>query len=102
MIKLRCEAIIQKERCILEQQHKGNHKKNWITQKELNKRLESCGYGGSLYPANWWSEKELLRVESICYAIKMLEDKIERKVSFNEFYSLVFTDGKKIIIQKQT
>lgn len=87
---LRCEAMMQKERCVLSQGHTGNHKKNWITQEELNKRLEVCGYGGSIYPANWWSENDLLRIERIMEAIHILEDKIERELTFEEFYSIVF------------
>jgi len=52
--------------------------KHWITQEELNKRLIACGYGHSLYPANFWSKEDLEQIEKgekINFAKKLFGNK---------------------------
>lgn len=85
MLQIRCKKKIEKEQCILVENHKGRCRMNWITQKEINKRLVKCGYGYSMYPANWWSKKQLIKTENIMKAIKQLEKAMERKVTLEEF-----------------
>ncbi len=96
MMQTRYEAVFRKERCCLGQGHRGNHKHHWINQEQLNQRLSACGYGGSIYPSNWWSEKELLQVERVMESIHRLEDAMEKRFSQQQIIDiLVYWRNKK-------
>ncbi len=93
-LRYRCEKKLRGEQCILVGGHKGNCQRNWITQKQLNRRLVKCGYGYSLYPANWWTEEHLEKVERFGETFKRLEKEIGRKITTDEYWG--FTRGHKL------
>lgn len=88
-IKLRCETVFKSEQCCLVEDHKGDHKHHWITQKQINKRLVACGYGHSMFPANWWSKKELVGVEKVMKAIHNLENAMGKKLTSKQISELL-------------